>query len=393
MSAAAKNDSFTLSKARIVLKMKKPFRKIRLRDVLRSYKHRTQPKINFLVKKYLKYSRYNKIFEGFVSRGLVCSSPRDKNNEVIIHLPAEMNLEHNHAETAIYLNAISTLVELIRRSNGYRLPKKAYRLVGVNFDRLKKISTPAALILTAEMSNWEDTINNRLKPTTTNWSDEIYRQFYELGFFDLFKNKPNSIARELKNKSGKKLVRYIKGECNESGKTLVLKNKIAEIVGESVKKWTFLHGGLDEAITNVSHHAYPKNGNRRTAKKCWYLTGSYDDENKELEIVFFDQGIGIPKTLPKNFSEEVLSTLTINGDGDSISAAMELGRTRTRESDRGKGLPDLLTFLQKRESGNLSIFSLKGKLALEIKKDSKTEKCYNLSEQIPGTLIIWKVSL
>lgn len=53
-------------------------------------------------------------------------------------------------------------------------------------------------------------------------------------------------------------------------------------------------------------------------------------------------------------------------------------RTRTGDSDRGKGLLDLMEFIRQRGEGYLSIISLKGLFKLEIKlpiPKHKTDFC------------------
>jgi hypothetical protein len=172
------------------------------------------------------------------------------NGGVVLRLPEEMNFSSNYDETALNLLAI-------RKAASRRyLPRGAYRLAFVDFDGLRKISTSAALVLTAELSKWDDNVRQRLKSLTNNWDPEVLRRFSELGFFDLFKNSTAPNMPAAKGKPGNlRLVRYIKGKCNDAGKTRALKNEIRSIVGSDIKKWKFLHSGLTEAITNVTHHA------------------------------------------------------------------------------------------------------------------------------------------
>ncbi|MGY6481990.1 hypothetical protein [Vibrio parahaemolyticus] len=322
---------------------------------------------------------------------------------IIICLPEHMDFSENYDVTMQHLTVISRLVELIKKNKGRALPKSAYNLASVNFDNLKSISTPAALVLTAEISSWDDSLRNQLTPKVEQWNNDIYSQFHDLGFFDLFNNKPKyKPCTEEHPCSDKRLVKYKKGECGVKGKTKELKNDLIKIVGNDINKWTFLHTGLGEAITNVSHHAYPDNCETRIPKKQWFLTGSFHEPTRTLKVAFYDQGIGIPKTLPASkIKEKVAKFLAKSGysalekkrDEIQLKAAVEIDRTKTGKNDRGKGLQDLLEFIRQRKSGRLSILSNSGHYTYSINEGKKQALPSHLSRPILGTLIIWSVVL
>lgn len=321
----------------------------------------------------------------------------DGKKRVTIILPERMNFSDMYESTALHINAIRKLAE-----RPY-IPSRSYKLASVNFDNLEHISTSAALVLTAELSKWDDAIRQRLRPNIDGWDCNILKQLSQLGFFDLFKNNPLSeygVDEELCEQSGLSLVKYIKGQCGDKAKTRILKNEINTIVGENISKWTFLDSGLSEAITNVSHHAYPDDYGVPQQDKNWYLTGSYNMETKVLKIVFYDQGIGIPKSLPASeLWERVLAWFSRYSVIDKmkhevlLKAAVELDRTSTFESDRGKGLQDLLEFIKQRNNGYLSILSLKGLYKYSIDNGRERTKTEGFNNEIPGTLIIWNVAL
>ncbi|EGR1512147.1 hypothetical protein D6089_09710 [Vibrio vulnificus] len=382
----------------------------RLIDVDRSFKHRTQPK---KVKKPYKGSPANKITKAeykpvneFIDKAtnsglLRAQHQNNRKNGVIIYLPEVMDFEQHYYSTVLHINAIGQLVSLINKNGGRVLPRGAYNLASVNFDSLKSISTEAALALTAEISNWEDTIRNKLRPSIKKWDDAVYSQFHDLGFFDLFENKPDKKPAVNQHASDKRLVKYQKESCNPKGVTKTLKEKLHSLIGSDIDTWTFLHSGLEEAITNVGHHAYPSDCEHRPKEKCWYLTGSYDVKSKELKVAFFDQGVGIPNTLQTSklkervdqFIAEVVTKSTVQLEKTLLEAAIEVGRTSTGEPDRGNGLPDLLEFIRKRGNGELSIYSSHGfyRLTVENQKEKKTTS--GLALQMQGTLIVWRVTL
>lgn len=316
---------------------------------------------------------------------------------VTIYLPEKMNFYEEYDVTILQVLAIRKLAETKRTPRNHN----SYRLASVNFDNLKSISTSAALVLTAELSKWDDALRQKLRPKVNNWDKEILNKFTDLGFFDLFQNPP--LETLLSHKPADvKLVQYIKGKCGDSKKTRVLREKLTTIVGDEISKWTFLRCGLDEAITNVSHHAYPDDKKFAENDKNWYLTGSFNNQSKEIKIVFYDQGIGIPKSLPTSEVWEkaldFLSKIKIpiadrKKDEVLLRAAIQLDRTSTEETDRGKGLQDLLEFIRHQKNGYLSILSLKGLFKLTIDNGKETIKTEHFDNGVCGTLIIWSAIL
>lgn len=321
-----------------------------------------------------------------------------KTNQVTLFLPEVMNFSDAYEATVSSIDAIRVLA----KSSGYA---GHLRLVAVDFDKLKKISTSAQLVLTAELSKWDDEIRQRLRPEVDNWDKAILRNFKELGFFDLFKNnKVIELDGGLADSSSLKVVRYIKGRCGDSEKARVLKQSLIGIVGEEIKKWGFLHGGLTEAVTNVGHHAYLDGFGFSEDDKNWYLTGAFNESTKELKIIFYDQGVGIPRSLPESeiwerilkfFSGMSFTERAAAQKKDEIllKAAVELGRTSTNDSDRGKGLQDLLEFIKQRNNGYLSIISSKGLYKYELINGVEKIKTEGLKTALRGTLIIWNAQL
>lgn len=319
----------------------------------------------------------------------------DKKRNISVNLPERMDFNDEYESTALYMAAIRRLSILKARS------RHDYHFGGVSFDNLKSISTSAALVLTAELSKWDDKLREGLVPDVCNWDPVILKKFIDLGFFNLFKNSPDKLCQsKTTSEPDVRLVKYIKGRCGDGAKVKVLKKEISDIVGEEVCKWTFLHSGLTEAITNVTHHAYPSRYAFSDNSKNWYLSGSYSRDSKELKIVFYDQGIGIPKSLPASqVWERILSLLSVLPIADRkkdevlLKAAVQASRTSTGDSDRGRGLQDLLVFIRKRGSGYLSILSSRGLYKFMVNNGNESAKTEHFNNKIQGTLIIWSVTL
>jgi len=317
-----------------------------------------------------------------------------KRNVIEIILPEKLNFSTNNKETTLYLTAIRIL-------NRTETSAMQYKLGRVNFNYLEKISTSAALVLTAELCRWDDSIRQNLRPEIEQWKPEVVLQFWQLGFFELFHNNPTKdIDVEMYQDSTINIVKYIKGKCGESKKIQSLKEGLVGLVGENIKKWTFLASGLTEAITNVGHHAYPDSASYRNRDKNWYMSGSYNKDTGELKIVFFDQGIGVPHSLPASkFWEKILSGLSSSPMAEQkrdevlLKAAVELNRTRTKDVDRGKGLPDFLTFIKQIGNGYISIISQRGFYKYTEQDGKSNIKSIGFRYPLSGTLIIWSTKL
>ena len=284
--------------------------------------------------------------------------------------------------------------------------KKGYKLGSVDINKVESISTSASLVLTAELSRWDDHIANKLKAAdTTKWQPEVLQQLIDVGFFELFPGcKELTEISQFRGEPETKVVKYIKGRFGDFEKHRELKAKIMAIVhGREPPKWTFLATGVTEAIANVGHHAYPESATFNDEDKNWYMGGSFNKQTRELRVVFYDQGISIPKSLPASTAKEkALDTVrkitgfeSLNGLHDELllKAAVEIDRTSTGEDDRGKGLHDLLNFIEQSGNGYISILSRKALYKLTLSASNKRIKTERLSNPIEGTLIIWKVTL
>ncbi len=304
-----------------------------------------------------------------------------------------MNFSDSFEETALTILIIRKFVDK------YRLTQKnkiAYKLSSIDFDGLEEISTSAGLVLAATIFEWQGKMPERMIANHEDWNDSIKTQLVQLGFFELFGMPAPAIEIE---KSTIKSLKYIRGASgDDDGKLVQFKENLQSMldVDLSRQKWTFLYSGLSEAMTNALQHAY-----ENTEEKPWFMTGGFDTTTRELKIVFYDHGIGIPKSLPKTHGMgkvlKFIAKFSPNyDDASAIRAAVEMGKTRTGQESRGKGLSDMLKFIKKRKSGYMSIMSLKG--LYKHKKtgkngNEKPDKTASLSHPIMGTLIIWSVKI
>ena len=76
-------------------------------------------------------------------------------------------------------------------------------------------------------------------------------------------------------------------------------------------------------------------------------------------------------------------------DGQMIRAAMELGRSRTGATNRGKGLMDLVKLIDTVGAGEMTIHSRQGSYAYSAGKDAHS----NHEGFVEGTLIEWRLPI
>ena len=144
-------------------------------------------------------------------------------------------------------------------------------------------------------------------------------------------------------------------------------------------------------------HGYHIGTNYGFKQKRWWLSASFDSHNKILSLMFFDQGIGIPKSLPRVHPGLFGKIISLFDDDDKkIEAATRAGRTSTNKVYRGKGLPQIINYVKNYEkSGEVKITSGKGVYKMIKKNESKQAeiKLYLNQFDINGTLIEWQIKL
>lgn len=158
-----------------------------------------------------------------------------------------------------------------------------------------------------------------------------------------------------------------------------------------------LYEGIVEAMTNTLHHAYlgqiGTQLRHRIGRRWWMLSQERDGL---LSVAICDLGIGIPRSLPRSPSfpwesiKRLWQTLRLDGsDASAIKVALQLGKTRTEQKGRGKGLSEIVEAVRLSERGRVIISSNKG-VFTSAPNDNYVG---NHSHSIRGTLIHWQVPI
>ena len=312
-----------------------------------------------------------------------------------MEFPKKFRLAENFEGVA---GAISSLRQLLGKQ-GARPPR--IRLSGI-----ATIDNAAALMLGAEVQAWNpnkvqawnpNNLNNSLHFYNGSWNSEVRGLLTDMGLFPML-DFPRQRALKRARATDWVFMPVISDSLVDMKKFRALRESIeSEIKGPmsmSARHYWFI--GLSEAVTNAVQHAYEEK-----QRKQWWASASYNKATRELQILCYDRGMTIPKTLPlSGIWEQVRGFMSFVGlsestDCDLIEGALRTRRTATKESHRGRGLPQLMNFIDEVDKGSLAIYSRKGKV-LYSKSSTGGKGEYRgelLKKQIEGTLIEWSVFL
>jgi hypothetical protein len=160
-----------------------------------------------------------------------------------------------------------------------------------------------------------------------------------------------------------------------------------------------LYAALSEAMNNVTQHAYLIDEQRRIGPRrpCllgrWWAAAYSDRQSGLFTLWMFDQGVGIPATLPirrPSLWAAIMQSIQGNADDDAILIeALKPGTSQTKSPHRGKGLAEMQRFVSEVCSigtifGHFSVLSNHGgiKLSNGLEPERRLFRC-----SLDGTLI------
>jgi hypothetical protein len=299
-----------------------------------------------------------------------------------VPVPNAIDLHSNREATCDFIQQVREEVR-----SGKRL-----RLV---FDSCETIRLSALVLLLAQIHKLRMQYGSTHLTGTYPKSSRLERLLSESGFYGLLGVKSRS-----NRPSKSKLTRYVKFKSEQKPNSQEIPNLRNELLGNDLKMpkpiASRVFRGVSEAMTNVNHHAYnTKHIEFHEQKGRWWLVASLSARTKLFTLAFYDAGVGISKTLPRKYPIElirgVLSLLpgVQPDDGQMIRAAMELGRSRTDQSNRGKGLLDLTKLIDIVGQGEMRIYSRNG--AYSYAPSGEREQ--NANGFVEGTLIEWQLPI
>lgn len=268
--------------------------------------------------------------------------------------------------------------------------------------RCTSLSPEVALVLAAEI---ERCLHHRPKSINGNNPQDpnITAMLRDIGFHNLL----HFIEPGRQASGAKEATTYLRMKSGIQGAGYHADDLRALVLGSAATTTDALREdivrGMNEAVLNVHQHAYEddiQNTYVPMPNKRWWIAGYRDSIAKEIGFIAFDQGVGIPATLPKKHRElvddillaagQLLTGITPTNDHLLIKRAFELGRTRTGKASQGKGLNDFKRFLGVAGGkGSLRILSGRGSY---LYKQGGEELAYPLELPFHGTLIVWRLT-
>ena len=309
------------------------------------------------------------------------SSPRIK-----ITAPETMSFQANFSETVEFFEKFR---EVISKNRDRR------QRVHIDLAKIERLSVPAAIVLAAEFHRWSILLNKRLRVIDApNWSPSVRNLLSDLGVFKLLGLE--SLSDELSD-DNLTLTRLMSGTSTDGRKINKLQEEFEGVLIGFTKN-PEIFAGLMEAAENAIAHAYPEGYSAKhpVAGHRWWAASCLDMEKMVLRFFVFDQGAGIPFTLPTaTLYEQVRARLAqmlgdlIPNDSLMLKAALEVGRTRTGLEYRGLGLKRMSDVVTGADKGSLRILSGKGEI---VYYSDQTIVTRDHDSHIGGTLIEWSMS-
>ena len=247
--------------------------------------------------------------------------------------------------------------------------------------------------MAAEFHRWSIVRNARLRVRNyEKWAPEVRNLLSHLGVFDLI--GLTSMPHHYQGGDHLTLSPLQSGLRFDGKKIHQLQAQFDDIVNGFTSN-PEVYAGLTEAAENAITHAYPADfePRHRYAGHRWWGASCLDLANMNLRFFIFDQGAGIPYTLPsvgwyETVREFAAKLGLAENDTVMLRAAMELARSRTGEAHRGLGLKRMADVIQGSFTGYLRIISGKGEIIVhpDGQIDSRSHDA-----DIGGTLIEWSL--
>ena len=286
--------------------------------------------------------------------------------------------------------------------------------VKLDHSNIKLVSIGGLLYLVGQISKISKVINARLKYNKklglNKNNEKIKYLFFKIGYWTYFSinHLPYKICDH-----GIKGSYFLEIHSSDVWKPELL-NKLRVFID---KETNFFQGDYEkvyqfddiikEAMGNSLEHAYPNNFNEfgKTTKR-WWVCGHYDKNERCLDLVFYDYGVGIRESMKNNLGEEAeirffdqIKDNVIMNDADLLELAVsgDLSKYKNyKERDRGKGLKRFKNFAKTcGYNCELIIVSNKGKYKFRYNNDTKQEETSKtkLKEEIDGMFIKWRIKL
>ncbi|WP_226557790.1 hypothetical protein [Salipiger thiooxidans] len=237
----------------------------------------------------------------------------------------------------------------------------------------------------------------------SDWSVEVSRMLYDVGFFRLLRVPTPDHFRE---EGGLQQITVLPMISSVELPGQLLQELLDDLsaIAEVLQQDPAIYSGLFEAAYNANKHAYPEDyeWEFRPVARGWWATAGWNPREGCVKFLVYDQGVGIPATLPRWGGWERVrerlarsagallgdeASATFNDASKLIEAAIEVDRT-SLDGGHGKGLQDVVAVVQGRPGAKVRILSGKGRV---LYYDDHTVELKDEALHLGGTLIEWTI--
>lgn len=313
------------------------------------------------------------------------SSPKKvrkrKPNETFI-VPKEFSIINNPNETILFLNRMIEEVEKIRKIQLNKNNNSFIRLFLIDMSNTEYITSDALIYLLTIIKN---TRGNKFLPI--NWigyfpkNSQVKKYLQKSGFLNYMNTSEENIIQADDNIQIKNGIGY---EYYEETEKHDIRQEIIDFTCYKINKTktqiNYLMTMLTELITNISDHAYQKEG---LFEHNWYIF--VDNKKDKITYTFMDNGLGIPTTIRKNILDKIIELIDFEKEYKYIEAAVNgfVKKSATGLRERGNGLPSIYEQFKNHYIDNLIIISNKAYYSEKFK--------YDMENNLFGTVFYWEI--
>lgn len=320
--------------------------------------------------------------------------------------PADFQLQSNLEGVLAFVYELRRQVFLRRRFGGHGARAKPD--LYIDLDPILEIDIEGALVLAAELDRVRRVLRIRAVMDDENWHPFVRWFLHGVGLYNVIEAERlqpgcqiedfEAVAAEV----GLRVIPFVSCTKADPGKALHLREELyRHCVRPGDETQMKVYEALVEAFNNAVGHAYRPDveGDGLPRIGRWWAGALIDQKRGYLYMVVYDQGVGIPATLPRRRWWEIIAgRIPEFSDAAVIQGALEYGRSGVSddalfgdEADgRGNGLWRMCELADTFDEADVRFTSLKGDVLYA--KGGGLERT-NLKTRFPGTLIRWRTKL
>lgn len=305
--------------------------------------------------------------------------------------PVHLSFTENYEATLAF---ILDFRRLFFERGRYKFPDGQRRKIFADFAKIQRIDAGAGLVLAAEIDRYVKSRPVVPDVRDDTWQEDVWNFFSEAGLFELLQIDPKALAPTAKSDSSSRRTLRLRSDSIKTGRIAKqIRDEIEKLSGKQIAARPLAYTAIAEALANVGH-AYPswyRSWPWKPSRRWWAL-GFWDASRNTVGLQLYDQGAGIPATLPRQQHwHRLLPFLEPERKASGlIEAGLKYGRTSTGQPGRGKGLAEMADWIETSGSGFLRILSGEGEVT--YRPDHKVDR-RDFNARFCGTLIEWEVAL